>query len=801
MKSLVLGRAQTPQLVIGIDLGTTNSLLAIAGLPAARALPWAGEGQAIPAGSLSERVPVELLSLPQTDLDGTQTEEILFPSAVYIDQQGQRFVGAGAKEARFTQGRGRRVFYSVKKDLGTSRDPFYLGAATPDLNTPIKVSAVILRAMKEAAEVKLGRLLDGVPTVITVPASFGPPQRRDTLQAATLAGLTVAEEGLFDEPNAALLGYINRNQVQSRWSPEESVLIFDFGGGTCDISIVDLSFSPVSKAIQLRSRAISRFEMLGGDDIDQHLVHTHLKNVFYEATGTKEQDWGFAERRDSIWSQLARCAELLKRRICEELDRVAQRYGWHESLFDHVQVALTPQVIDTTRGLVVLDHLSLDYKTFRGVMVPFLDAENLGSDDCEFYRITSIFSPIYDALDKAQMEPSDITRVLLVGGSSSNPAVQAALTAFFKHAGVDRTKGMDTLVAEGAALHAFYHYHRGQNVLAPIVGDTIGLQLEGGDFAPLIAAGQPIPYPEDRGFVLYTHFRTPRAGMKRIDLVICAGSADRPVQTVHLNTARPLPQSAPLHLKIRLDGNKIFHMEAYLPDDPASRVTTQIENPLALMPLTALQQRRIDLEQTIGEAGLAGALDAHVDDMVNLASVLIDLDRPEQGAEWIDQAIRRSRQTNDRMRAIKALGLFGMGNLAGAHRLYADLARRQDGFHYMAGLTAPDIPTKERCMRQAVVSRPKDGVSHYGLGIVSMEKGDFAGASAAFEQSAALLQERHRAFPRDTTTMSFLASVYAYLGREVDATEMLRRRDSTVAEAPHEMDNRPAIVSALTRRV
>lgn len=800
MTNHALGTGDPAPFVIGIDLGTTNSLLAVASLPEVPALPWSGDGQALPETSLTLRVRVELLSLPQTDLDGTQTEEVLFPSAVFVDGCGRRFVGAGAKEARFTQGRGRRVFYSVKKDLGTSRDPFYLAAVTPELNTPVKVSSVVLRAMKEAAAAKLGHSLDGVPTIITVPASFEAPQRRDTLQAAAMAGLAVAEGGLFDEPNAALLGYINRNQVQTRWSPAETVLVFDFGGGTCDISIVDVDFAPVSKVIQLRNRAVSRFEMLGGDDIDQHLVHTYLKGLFYAAAGTVERDWGYAERRDSIWSQLARCAEMLKVQICEQLDRIVQHFGWNERLFERVSVGLAPQTISTSRGPITVDNLTLDYERFRQGMAPFLDVENLGSKDCEFYRLTSIFAPIQDTLDKAHMVARDVTRVLLVGGSSGNPCVQAALEAYFTHAGVDRTKNMDTLVAEGAALHAFYHYVHGRDVLAAITGDTIGLQTEGGGFAPLIEAGKPIPFPSDQEWMRYTQFRTPRAGMDEIEIVICAGSAVRPVHKVQLRTKAPLPKHTPVHLKVRLDSNKVFHLEAYLPDHPETHVAERIGNPLAMVPLTALQQRRIGLEQRLSEAAQARTLDAHVDDMVSLADALTELDRPEQAGEWINQAIRRSRQPSDRMLALKALSLFGLRDFESAHRIYADLASRQAGYAYMAGLTAPNIATKELYMRQAVAARPNDGFAHYGVGIMLVEKGEFADARGAFERSATLLEAYLQAFPQETTTMSFLAAVYEHLDRRADAAETLRRRDAPVAEGYAGLDNRPAIAPALARR-
>lgn len=799
MERLPDGRREA-SLVVGIDLGTTNSLLAIASTDAVPALPAYLDHPPAKSSSFAEPVHVRLLDLPQTDLDGTEAEEALFPSAVFVDEFGRRFCGIGARDARFLYGRGKRVFFSVKKDLGTEREPFYSGAVTPDLNTPVKVSAAILKAMKEAAQAKLGRSLDDVPIVITVPASFASPQRRDTVQAAAFAGFRIGEEGLFDEPNAALLAYIHRNRIQARWSPEETVLIFDFGGGTCDVSIVDVEFSPVRQVVHLRNRAISRFEKLGGDDIDQHLVHTYLKQTFYAVTGSKERDWGLAERRDHIWSQLAKIAELLKRRMCEELDRIAQNLDWNEKLFGHISVALPPQAINTRRGPVMLDALRLDYDRFKQAMLPFLDPEGLSSRDCEFYRITSIFAPIHDAMEKANLRTGDVTRILLVGGSSNNPCVQASLRSYFGQATIDRPAAMDRLVAEGAALHAYYHYVLGHDVMAPILGDTLGLQTEGGGFAPLISAGSPIPFPGDRGWQTYTDFRTPREAMDRVELVLCAGGAARPVHKVELRAPRPLPGRTPIHLRMRMDGNKVVHLEAFLPEHPGVRVSARIDNPLAMAPLTATERRRAALEQKLSTAAQAGALSQHVDEMVALAQVYNELDRYELADEMIIRAIRHAGQPSDRMRAIRALSHYGLGEEEEAHALYVDLETRSAVYAYMAGLTAPNLEIKEQYMRRAVETRPNDGVAYYGLGLALEDKGDYTGARAAFTRACGLLEARLVAAPTDTLTMSFLVAIYLYLGQRTEADQMRLRMDASEAVIEPEHDNRPAIAAQMNTR-
>lgn len=147
-----------PPFVIGIDLGTTNSLLAVAGRRTSqRAFPTIYK-ELPPEGSFQNFIPVELLQLSQENLDGTVASHIiLFPSVVFQDvPENPPVAGMGAKETKYTHRRGKNVFYSVKMDLGTDHEPYYPGAVSDQLNTPLKVSAVILRTMREAAERQVG---------------------------------------------------------------------------------------------------------------------------------------------------------------------------------------------------------------------------------------------------------------------------------------------------------------------------------------------------------------------------------------------------------------------------------------------------------------------------------------------------------------------------------------------------------------------------------------------------------------------------------------------------------------------
>jgi len=765
--------------VIGIDLGTTNSLVAVAG-PAdqMRSLPLDSTQLPDESSSLSSAVQVHLLMLPQRFQDGTEAEDVLFPSVVFQEtSDSPRLIGMGAREAKYSKRRGRTVFYSVKKDLGTDREPFYPSAITPDLNTPVKVSAEILRAIREATEAKLGRPIGDVPVVITIPASFQSAQRRDTLRAAQLAGFSVGEHSLFDEPNAALLAYMNRRRIQGRWNAEETVLVFDFGGGTCDIAIIDVGFAPVSRKVNLRSLAISRFEQLGGDDIDQHLVHTYLAPHFYEVSGKAEREWKFSERRNVIWSQLGRLAEDLKVRLCEELDKVVHARGWDGVDLGKVRIVLPPLSVNTSEGEIVLDQLKLDGQVFADALEPFLDPAGAGNADKEYYRVTSIFTPIQDALEKCNLAVDDVTRVLLVGGSSRNPLIERALQEYFTGATIERPDDIDQLVAEGAAVHAYWRNVVGHDILAPILGDTLGLLAEGGVFVPLVKAGTPIPFPANGDWHLHSQFRVPRDFMSHVDLVICAGSAARPVHTVQLRLPQTIARNSVVHLKVRLDGNKIFSLEAFLPDQPHIRVATTIENPLGLQAMTPLEQERARLEKTLAAAQSGGVIAQHIEEMSELADVLTQLGRHELALEWANAALKRS-SGDAKLRGLKAHIHGHLGEQEDAHRLWSALAEQHKGAsHYAlnAGLSAPALVTREHYIRQAHAAAPGDGIVLFFLADTLALKGAHAEAKVQLERALALLDATTRARPDVPIFFWYLAAAHEALGN-VAQSETARKR-------------------------
>lgn len=304
---------------------------------------------------------------------------------------------------------------------------------------------------------------------------------------------------------------------------------------------------------------------------------------------------------------------------------------------------------------------------------------------------------------------------------------------FFADATVDRPEYMDQLVAEGAAVHAYMRYVLGHDVLQPIAGDTLGLLTEGGEFVPLIRLLVP-PYP----FPPLDHRPTTPILMFLVSRwstsisVICAGSAaGRPVHSVRLQFGRRVRVHTPVHLEVGLNANKIFTLKAYLPEYPDIRVQQHIDNPLGLLPMTSMERRRRELEGFLQRAKAMDTMDQQTDVMVQLANVLLNLNRAELALQWIDQAERRG-GPDDETRHARAFAHNLLGETAEAYKIYSEMSNKQPRdwvAAVMAGRSAQSLELQEMYMRRAIAAAPGRGTAHIDLAHVLAAKGDFAAAN------------------------------------------------------------------------
>ncbi|NMA60892.1 MAG: molecular chaperone DnaK [Firmicutes bacterium] len=397
--------------VIGIDLGTTNSVVAVM---------EAGEPIIIP------------------NAEGSRTT----PSVVAFTKDGDRIVGQVAKRQAVTNPE--RTISSIKRHMGTDHTVKIDGR---DL-TPQEISSMILRKLKEEAEAYLGETV--TQAVITVPAYFTDAQRQATKDAGTIAGLEVLR--IINEPTAAAVAYgLDKEH-------EQTVLVFDLGGGTFDVSILELDEGYIGV------KATSGNNRLGGDDFDERITK-YLVSEFKKETGIDLSKDKMAMQR------LKEAAEKAK----IELSGLLQ-----------TNINL-PFISASESGPAHLD-INLTRAKFNELTADLVE---------------KTLQPIRQSLDDAGLKPADVDRVLLVGGSTRIPAVQEAIE---KLMGKEAYKGInpDECVALGAAVQAGVlsgEFEAGEGlVLVDVTPLSLGIETLGGVMTTLIKRNTSIPCKETQVF-------------------------------------------------------------------------------------------------------------------------------------------------------------------------------------------------------------------------------------------------------------------------------------------------------------
>ncbi|OPJ55603.1 molecular chaperone DnaK [Alkalithermobacter paradoxus] len=457
--------------VIGIDLGTTNSCVAV----------------------LEGGEPVVI-----ANAEGLRTT----PSIVAFGKEGERIVGEPAKRQAVTNPD--KTIISIKRHMGTD----YTVNIDDKKYTPQDISAMILQKLKTDAESYLGQKV--TKAVITVPAYFTDAQRQATKDAGRIAGLEV--ERIINEPTAAALAYgLDKADV------EQKILVFDLGGGTFDVSILEIGDGTFEVL------ATSGNNNLGGDDFDEAVIN-------YIAEEFKKQE-GVDLREDKMSLQrLKEAAEKAKK----ELSSVTT-----------TNINL-PFITATATGP---KHLNMDLSRAK-------------FDEITAKLVEMTMEPTKRAIADSGLSTSDIDKVLLVGGSTRIPAVQEAIKKFI---GKEPHKGInpDECVAIGAAIQAGVLTGEVKDILLlDVTPLSLGIETLGGVFTKLIERNTTIPTKKSQVF------STAADNQTAVDIHVLQGersmaSDNTTLGRFQLTGIAPAPRGIPqIEVTFDIDANGIVNVSA-----------------------------------------------------------------------------------------------------------------------------------------------------------------------------------------------------------------------------------------------
>ncbi|WP_372775244.1 Hsp70 family protein [Mangrovibacterium sp.] len=610
---------------VGIDFGTSTTVISVASMSAD-----------------SRKIGSKTLWIPQKSADGTEIKSGICPSVIAA-VNNTILVGQGAADLKFDLKRNRDVWYSFKMDLGEDRgSSFSESILNTDNEWRILNGKDAARVFFKYLKLKIDDLIlsegwsTNIQYAVSIPASFEANQRKDLIECLDANGMHVNSQALIDEPNAAFISYVwestQNNKPVKIPDYNSNILVFDFGAGTCDISILELG--AVKNEVYSKNLSISKFEKLGGDDVDRMIAFEVLMPQLFEQNKVTAQNFRTKVISNTILPKLLKTAESLKVQVCKGVSILSYGFELPEEAESDLIIDLDITIdIPVGDKVLTLKRPKMTYAQFNRLMQKFTSTRGFRFNSGVYHQdgSTSIFLPIESALKKANLLKDDIDNVLLIGGSSKNPYIQKALKDYFGQADILIPSDTQLQVSRGAAIHSLVLNGLGKNIIKPITSEPILVITR--DEIPKILIDPSTEIPTE-----LAHFEDlyiDRDNQTLLELPICIGNSNKLLFNVKISPeSGSFNRGDKVSLSVEISADKILYIRASV---GGQQIMVTPMNPFSNKELSTVERMILEAEKEYNNeiARLKGADSENA--LRKLYRVYRDKDEELKSAETLEE--------------------------------------------------------------------------------------------------------------------------------------------------------------------
>lgn len=763
---------------VGIDFGTSTTVVSIA---------TKEDGN-----NTIKTLPIQMTQVLE---DGTIYQSEKLPSVIAW-YNGRLLVGEGASNLKYKLTKGKNIWFSFKMEIGEDLGAKYYNSEVGNMeNVNIRNPKDCVRVFFMYLNMLIKRyckdngLSDVIDYAVSIPASFEANQRKELMEALETNGMTVTKQSLIDEPNAAFISYVHDSEDSDKpllISPHynSKVLVFDFGGGTCDISILEIGKSV--NGLYSKNVAISKFTKLGGDDVDRYLTYKYLLPRFFDYNKVNNEDFRTKERQ-FIATQLYKIAERLKILISKKI--ATQMYKleipqYIKTRNDKEEISVDIN-IETRKGVLSQSTFYLSYKEFCEAMAMFVKKSKLatsinGQDD-----YNNIFMPIESAIRKANVKKSEIDYILLIGGSAQNPFIQEALKEYFDDAEILVPQDLQTHVSKGAAIHSLLMNGMNKCIIQPITSEPIFVITKDTTNKVLIPAGTTIPSDT----VVIDDLMPTKEKQEAIELPICVGNENKMLFNLKITRDGGFPTSAQISLAVEITADKLLLAKA-----SCMGVSCMVEpqNPFANKELTTEERIVLRAEREVNlETEKNGGIPPK-NSLVKLRVAYENAGNDFRAAETLEQQNELYPNPND----YNLIGVY-YHNSGNKHKAIEFFERALDynpndywpNFNLGNTLIYQDPKRARKYLEKAYELNPSEPCVNILLGRIDKSEGKTEEAKAKFQIAFDVYERRWKANSLSRSDYGWFASVAEELGKHDKAFEIRSAKPRMEQTAYYDAEN------------